>query len=57
LKEERIVAFVDFGHSKTTITLASFVKGKTKIIIHKSDRNLGARDFDWALLDKLSDEF
>jgi heat shock protein 4 len=38
-KEAKIVAFVDFGHSKTTVTLASFVQGKTKIICHKSDRN------------------
>ena len=36
------LAFVDFGHSKTTVTIASFIQGKTKIICHKSDRNLGA---------------
>lgn len=35
-KEAKVVAFVDFGHSKTTVTLASFVQGKTKIICHKS---------------------
>lgn len=56
-KEERRVAFVDVGHSKTTITIASFVQGKTKIIIHKSDRNLGARDFDWAILQQIGGEF
>jgi heat shock protein 4 len=56
-KEERRVAFVDFGHSKTTISIASFIQGKTKIICHRSDRNLGARDFDWALLEKLGGEF
>ena len=56
-KEERRVAFVDLGNSKTTITIASFVQGKTKIIIHKSDRNLGARDFDWALLEKVGGDF
>ena len=48
--EVKIVAFVDFGHSKTTVTIASFIQGKTKIICHKSDRNLGARDFDWEIL-------
>jgi len=47
--KERIVAFVDLGHSKTTITIASFLQAKMKIIIHKSDRNLGARDFDWEI--------
>lgn len=56
-KEERRVAFVDVGHSKTTITIASFVQGKTKMLIHKSDRNLGARDFDWAILQQIGGEF
>jgi heat shock protein 4 len=56
-KEERRVAFVDFGHSKTTITIASFIQGKTKIMIHKSDRNLGGRDLDWAILEKLGGDF
>lgn len=54
---ERKVAFVDVGHSKTTITIASFLQEKTKIIIHRSDRNLGARDFDWAILEKIGGEF
>lgn len=31
-KEPRIVAFVDFGHSKLTVSFASFIKGKMKII-------------------------
>ena len=56
-KETRVVAFVDFGHSKTTVTIASFIQGKTKIICHKSDRNLGARDLDWAILEKVGGEF
>ena len=56
-KEERIVAFVDFGHSKSTITIASFVQGKTKIIIHKSDHNLGARDFDYAVMQVIGGKF
>ena len=45
-KEPRYVAFVDFGHSKLTVTIASFLKGKTRILIHNSDRNLGARNMD-----------
>jgi heat shock protein 4 len=55
--KQRIVAFVDLGHSKTTITIAGFVQGKTKIICHRSDRNLGARDFDWEILKLISAEF
>ena len=56
-KDARIVAFVDLGHSKTTVTIASFLKGKTRIVIHKSDRNLGARNMDALLVDILGGEF
>jgi heat shock 70kDa protein 4 len=56
-KEARNVVFVDLGHSKTTITIASFLKGKTRIVIHKSDRNLGARNMDALLVEKLGEEF
>lgn len=56
-KDPRIVAFVDFGHSKLTVTIASFLKGKMKIIVHNSDRNLGARNFDYLLVDILGEEF
>jgi molecular chaperone DnaK (HSP70) len=33
-KDPRIVAFVDLGHSKLTVTIASFLKTKMKIICH-----------------------
>lgn len=56
-KDARNVVFVDLGHSKTTITIASFLKGKTRIVIHKSDRNLGARNMDACLVEKLGEEF
>ena len=56
-KEARNVVFVDLGHSKTTITIASFLKGKTRIVIHKSDRNLGARNMDALLVEILGGEF
>ena len=56
-KDNRIVAFVDMGHSKTTVTIASFIQGKTKIICHKSDRNLGARDFDWEIMQTIGGDF
>jgi heat shock protein 4 len=44
--EERIVAFVDFGHSKLSVTYASFVKTKMKILGTHSNKNLGARQID-----------
>lgn len=53
----RIVAFVDFGHSKLTVTIASFLQGKVKILAHHSDRNLGARNIDDLLVDILGGEF
>jgi heat shock protein 4 len=55
--QARTVAFVDFGHSKTTVTIASFVKAKCKILCHHSDRNLGGRDFDYQIAEKLGEEF
>lgn len=39
----RIVAFVDFGHSKLTVSFSSFIKGKMKMLGSTSDKNLGAR--------------
>lgn len=42
-KRPRIVAFVDFGHSKLTVTFCSFLPGKTKVLMTHSDRNIGAR--------------
>jgi len=56
-KEPRYVAFVDLGHSKLTVTIAMFLKSKMKILIHNSDRNLGARNFDQLLVETLGDEF
>lgn len=53
----RICAFVDLGHSKLTVTIASFMKGKAKILCHHSDRNLGARNIDYLLVEKLGEEF
>ena len=56
-EKERIVAFVDLGHSKTTVTIAGFKKGEARIIIHNSDRNLGGRDMDNAVIDVIGGEF
>lgn len=56
-KKERIVAFVDFGHSKLSVTFASFVKSKMKILGTYSNKNLGARQIDFALFDMLGGEF
>jgi heat shock 70kDa protein 4 len=55
--EPRHVAFVDLGHSKTTVTIVAFWAGKMKILCHHSDRNLGARNMDYVLVEILGEEF
>ena len=54
---ERVVAFVDMGHSKTTVTIAGFKQKECRIITHRSDRNLGGRDLDYAIMQKVGEEF
>lgn len=56
-EQERIVAFVDFGHSKTTVTIAGFKQQAARIIVHRSERNLGGRDLDYQIAVKLGAEF
>ena len=47
----RIVAFVDIGHTKTTVTIVKYTNEiKAKIILSKNDANLGGRDLDWEIL-------
>ena len=52
-----MVAFVDFGHSKTCITFASFLLGNVKIIRAHYDRNLGARTIDLKVYETFAKEF
>ena len=56
-KKRRTVCFVDFGHSKTTVTIARFLPKAAKVTYHHSDRNLGARDFDYLIMETLAKEF
>jgi heat shock protein 4 len=53
----RIVAFVDMGQSKTTISFASFTKNFQKVISVTSERFLGAREFDYLLMEHFSNLF
>ena len=55
--EPRTVAFVDFGHSKTSIYFAEITNKKAKIIHEENVRHLGARDLDLALYAHLRDKF
>ena len=56
-KKQRYVAFIDVGHGSSSATIASFTQKKVKIVSHCDDRNLGARNFDTLLMERLSDEF
>ena len=44
------IAFLDIGHSKTTITVANFASNKTTKYFSHSDKDLGGRDLDYELL-------
>jgi len=53
----RIVAFVDMGQSSTTISFGSFTKNFQKVISVTSERFLGAREFDYLLMEHFSNIF
>ena len=55
--ETRLVAFIDIGHSKTTVTIGEFTKTDAKVLLHCSDRDLGGRDLDYKIMKMLSDSF
>lgn len=55
--QPRKVCFIDWGHSKLTVTYAQFLPGKMKIIYTHSDRNCGARQIDFLLFDLFGGEF
>lgn len=56
-EKPRIVTFVDFGHGKLTVTFASFLKTKMKIIYSHSNKNLGARVIDYKLFELFAADF
>jgi len=53
----RIVAFIDMGQSKTTISYVSFSKTNQKVLSVTSERCCGAREFDMNLAQFFSDVF
>ena len=53
----RTVAFIDLGHSKTTVTFSQFDRVKFQVLGCYSDRNLGIRDFDKSLMIELGERF
>lgn len=53
----RHVMFVDVGHSNMTATVVAFSKNQLAVKSSASDRQLGGRDIDYALVRHFSEEF
>lgn len=53
----RHVMFIDVGHSNLTATVVAFAKNQLHIKGSASDRQLGGRDIDYALVQHFSEEF
>lgn len=51
------VVFVDIGHSDTQVAVVLFKPGQMKILSHRFDSNLGARDFDEVLFRHFATQF
>ena len=56
-EEPRMVALVDFGHSKLSVAVVAFTKEKLEVKSHAFERHLGGRDFDWMLMEHFAHEF
>lgn len=50
-EEPKNILLVDFGHSKLSLTVVSFCKGKIKVLTQHHERNVGCRDIDILLLE------
>lgn len=55
--EPRLVAFIDVGNAKTSIFFAKVKKTSAEIVMEKTDRNLGGRDFDMLLFQEYAKRF
>eukprot|EP00960_Hanusia_phi_P062262 765103-Hanusia_phi.AAC.5 len=51
------VLFFDMGHSSTQACIVAFTKSKMTVLASAFDRNLGGRDFDWAVLEHFAAEW
>ena len=51
------VVFVDFGHSKMTVSLLKFSGSTVEVLAEKYDRNLGCRDIDLKIFESISQAF
>jgi heat shock protein 4 len=51
------VAFLDFGQSSFSVTIASYLTGKLTVVAAAHDRNLGGRNFDELIAKKIAAAF
>lgn len=55
--QKRLVMFVDFGHSKTSVYFAEFTNQKATVVYENHNRHLGARDIDLFVFDLYQKKF
>lgn len=51
------VLFIDFGHSKLSASLVRFTETNMEILAEKHNRNLGCRDIDMKVFERLAAVF
>ncbi|KAL0170582.1 hypothetical protein M9458_035178, partial [Cirrhinus mrigala] len=56
-EKPRNVVFVDIGHSSYQVSIASFNKGKLKVLATAFDPYLGGRNFDEVLVEYFCEDF
>jgi len=49
------VMFYDMGHTNTNVSIVQFNGTNLKVLAHAADRNLGGRDFDYALMEHFAE--
>lgn len=55
--QNRNVLFIDIGHCKTTMFIIKFNGLGMEIISQVFDKNLGGRNFDWKILERITEIF
>ena len=56
-EKPRTVGFIDLGHSSCNIFFSQFTKKSVKVVSVSGERFCGAREFDYLIAQKLSEDF
>jgi molecular chaperone DnaK (HSP70) len=54
--DAQVVAILDVGYGTTTVAVTAFWRGNLKVLSRKYDKNLGTRDVDWTLYERMAKE-